>query len=145
MNKLNHLEKERKDGRKQDRAAVPTEFQTSTTKTGVLGGGVSAATDTISLFCKSNKKKRTWWGRSGKEQGENSSFVKRQTSRANLAKTLALDRYQRGAINPTVSISPLCLAVANSPVSFKRCSFHINHYALGSSSPAMLPCDHMTH
>lgn len=30
MNKLNHLEKERKDGRKQDRAAVPTEFQTST-------------------------------------------------------------------------------------------------------------------
>lgn len=61
MNKLNHLEKERKDGRKQDRAAVPTEFQTSTKKktnqkTGVSGGGVSTATVTIGLFCKSNKK-----------------------------------------------------------------------------------------
>lgn len=41
-----------------------------TPKTGVFGGGVSTATDTISLFCKSNKKKRTWWGRIGKEQGE---------------------------------------------------------------------------
>lgn len=72
MNKLNHLEKERKDGRKQDRAAVPTEFQTSTKKnqkTGVLGGGVSAATDTITLFCKSNKKKdlvgKKWKGTGG--------------------------------------------------------------------------------
>lgn len=68
MNKLNHLEKERK----QDRAAVPTEFQTSTKKntkkTGVLGvSSVSTATDIISLFCKSKKIKKTWGAGGGVE------------------------------------------------------------------------------
>lgn len=67
MNKSNHLEKERK----QDRAAVPTEFQTSTKKntkkTGVLGvSSVSTATD-ISLFCKSKKIKKTWGAGGGVE------------------------------------------------------------------------------
>lgn len=57
MNKLNHLEKERKDGRKEDRAVVPTEFQTNKKKqTGVLGGGVSAATDTTAFSARVIKK-----------------------------------------------------------------------------------------
>lgn len=138
MNKLNHLEKERKDGRKQDRAAVPTEFQTSTQKkqkTGVLGGGVSAATDTISHFRKSNKKKNLV---GKKRKGTGGTVVQILQKHWHWTDTSAVGSILRSRFLLCVKRSPTC------PISFKRCSFHINHYALGSSPPPMLSCSHMT-